>query len=667
MNQENVDSLLIALNKEKVARKSAEKILQDQSKEITLLTEELRKSNLKSESLLDEKYSQLEGAFENIIDGHIVIDFQGNVLKINEAAVHIFEYDIKKEPLNIVDLIYEEDMEYALSSFVDLQKNGYCKEYKARVYSKSTKVKWVQISASLIYDEQKRQIAAQGIVRDITAEKISEDKLIESEKRLSSLISNLGSGILFEDEHRKIVITNTKFCEIFKIPVSPEFLKGQDYSNAANESKHLFSEPEVFVARIAALLEKKEAVMGDLMMFKDGRILERDFTPIFKDNKYIGHLWKYKDITITRQLNESLDTQKQKYRNIIANMNLGLIEVSNNDEILMINQSFSEMSGYTEAELLGKIGSQVFLKGNAEVIKKASVKRLKGQSSSYEMRVKNKQGQERQWLVSGAPNYDIAGEVIGSIGIHLDITEFKALQKQQEIILKELEVRNHELQEYAHIVSHDLKSPLRSINALLSWIKADNLNELDENTLQNIDLIEVTLEKMEKLISDILEYSSAGISVKNHERVDLNLTIINLKKILLIPENISVTTLKELPILNGDATKFQQLFQNLISNAVKFCDKEKGVVEIDVLEEKSYYKFSIKDNGIGIEKEYHAKIFKIFQFLNQREDSTGVGLSIVKKIVDLYEGNIWVESQLGIGTTIFFTIKKKTIYLPVIS
>lgn len=658
MIQNNINILKRALQKEKEARKEAEEILESKSKDLSVLSQELRETKAELENVLNKKSSELEGVFQNIIDAYVVIDLEGNVIKFNDAATTLFGHDIKKGALNIVDLIYKKDLNYAMTSFSNLKINGFFKEYKARVYSRSKKVRWVQINASLIYDKNKKPIAAQGIVRDITDEKASKEKLIKSENRFSSLILNLGSGILLEDENGKIVITNTKFCEFFKIPVLPDLLKGQDSSKALNNSKFLFKEPEAFVAGIVFILEKKEKVLGDILALEDGTILERDFIPIFEKSEYIGHLWKYTDITIKNRYNESLESQKQKYSNIIANMNLGLIEVSNKDEIIMINQSFAEMSGYSEAELLGKIGHEIFLKESSVIMRNERIKRLIGKSDSYEIKIKNKRNQERQWLVSGAPNYNISGKITGSIGIYLDITEFKTLEQQKEIILKELESRNDELQEYAHVVSHDLKSPLRSIDALLSWIKADNRNKLDNATLRNFELIETTLEKMEKLISGILEYSSAGYTFKEKEKVDLNQTLKRIKKTLFIPSNISLIILNDLPILNGDDIKFQQLFQNLISNAIKFCDKEKGVIELDVKEEISFYKFSIKDNGIGIKEKYHDKIFKIFQFIQQRKDSTGVGLSIVKKIVDLYEGSIWLESTLGIGTTFYFTIKK---------
>jgi PAS domain S-box-containing protein len=325
----------------------------------------------------------------------------------------------------------------------------------------------------------------------------------------------------------------------------------------------------------------------------------------------------------------------------------------------MVNQSFVEMSGYTEEELIGKKGGELLqADNNDKIIESENQKRLDGVSNSYEFKVTNKSGEERYWLISGAPNYDIKGDVVGSIGIHLDITELKNLEFQKEILLKKLEKSNDDLQEYAHIVSHDLKSPLRSIDALVTWLREDNKDKLDEVSLQNMDHIQTTLEKMEQLISDVLEYSSVAADTDTKVDVDLDEMVDGLLHILYIPEHVNVQVKAKLPTVKGAKTKLQQLFQNLISNAVKFIDKEEGKVEITVKEFPKYYQFSVSDNGIGIEKQFHAKIFKIFHSLNKSKESTGVGLSIVKKIVELHGGDIWLESTPGEGTTFFFTLNK---------
>jgi len=264
-----------------------------------------------------------------------------------------------------------------------------------------------------------------------------------------------------------------------------------------------------------------------------------------------------------------------------------------------------------------------------------------------------------KWVqINASLIYNHSKKIIGAQGIVRDISKIKELELQKENILKELENSNNQLQEYAHIVSHDLKSPLRSLHALCSWIKEDNIESFNENTLQNFNLIENTLENMENLISNVLEYSSAGYKIDEYEQVDLNKLLLNLKQTLFIPEHIKVIIQENLPTIKAEKTKIQQIFQNLISNSIKFMDKENGLIEICCNKKKYHYEFSVSDNGIGVDKQYHNKIFNIFQSLNRNDDSTGVGLSIVKKIVNLYEGEIWLDSKLGKGTTFYFTIKK---------
>ena len=158
------------------------------------------------------------------------------------------------------------------------------------------------------------------------------------------------------------------------------------------------------------------------------------------------------------------------------------------------------------------------------------------------------------------------------------------MELQKESLLIELEKSNDELQEYAHIVSHDLKSPLRSIDALINWIKEDNKDKLDEVSIENFKHIETTLEKMELLISDVLEYSSVGSSDQEKNLVNLDDVVHGLIDMMYKPDHVKVEVLNKLPILTGDKTKLQQVFQNLISNAINFIDKDQGFVKIKVEE-----------------------------------------------------------------------------------
>ena len=353
-----------------------------------------------------------------------------------------------------------------------------------------------------------------------------------------------------------------------------------------------------------------------------------------------------------------LQAQKEKYSSIIANMNLGLVEVDNEDLVQLVNKSFCTLSGYTEKELYGKKLGQLLHVSDPTIIPEHQKKRLKGISDTYEVNVQVKGGQKKHWLISGAPRYNEKGQVIGSIGIHLDITEQYELSEQKEQLLKDLESSNEGLQEYAHIVSHDLKSPLRSISALASWLEEDFGDKLGPAGLSQLNLMQDKIASMDQLITGILRYSSIGSEKARFEICPTLKLVQQLKATIYWPEQIALRFNGTMPSIKADKTQLQQLFQNLLSNAISHMDKPKGQIEIGYNDLGDLHEFSVKDNGIGIPKAYKEKIFEIFETLESGKGSSGIGLSIVKKIVQLHGGTIWVKSEYGAGATFYFTIKK---------
>lgn len=233
----------------------------------------------------------------------------------------------------------------------------------------------------------------------------------------------------------------------------------------------------------------------------------------------------------------------------------------------------------------------------------------------------------------------------------------KAFKKQQELLV-DLESRNQELSDYAHMVSHDLKSPLRSIDSLTAWLKEDYNDQFDAHGKKSLTLIRDHVEKMDKLINGILQYST--INKNQYEVYDVNIDSLvdHILQTIQIPAHITVKKAVTLPTIKGDKFRLQQLFQNLIDNAIKYNDKQNGIIEIDCEALDTFWQFKIKDNGKGIAPKYHKRIFKTFEKLENNVDSSGIGLSIVKKVVNLYEGKIWIESALNKGTTFFFTLKR---------
>jgi len=225
----------------------------------------------------------------------------------------------------------------------------------------------------------------------------------------------------------------------------------------------------------------------------------------------------------------------------------------------------------------------------------------------------------------------------------------------------ELESANRELQDFAYAVSHDLKAPLRAINQLAGWINADYGEVLGPDGTTHLVLLMGRVRRMHRLIEGILQYSRIGRVREKKKEVDLDFLAREVIDLVSPPQCINITIENRLPVILGEQTRLTQLFQNLLDNAIKYMDKTNGKVIIACLEQDTQWMFRVSDNGPGIEEKYYEKIFQIFQTLAPRDEteSTGIGLALVKRIVETTGGSIWVESEFGKGATFWFTIPKR--------
>jgi len=244
-----------------------------------------------------------------------------------------------------------------------------------------------------------------------------------------------------------------------------------------------------------------------------------------------------------------------------------------------------------------------------------------------------------------------------------EIAERKSAQEKQNELLKQVESINRELRDFASIVSHDLKAPLRGIKTLANWISTDYADKLDADGKEQLSLLSGRVDWMHQLIEGVLEYSRVGCIKEERFLVDLNELVPKIIDMVAPSKNIVITIENQLPTIKCGPTRITQVFQNLLSNAVKYMDKPDGQIKVGCSEDDSFWKFSVADTGPGIEEKHFEKIFQIFQTLSPRDksESTGVGLTIVKKIVELYGGRIWVESKVGEGSTFYFTLQKQRI------
>lgn len=226
---------------------------------------------------------------------------------------------------------------------------------------------------------------------------------------------------------------------------------------------------------------------------------------------------------------------------------------------------------------------------------------------------------------------------------------------------KELERINRQLESFVHIVSHDLKSPLASIIISLSVMQDDPYVVANPVFQQKIDFIYVACNHLSEMISSILEYSKQSMAEQATEQVDTKELVQQIVFLLSPPNNIRVEIKDDLPVLTTKKSKLLQVFQNLVSNAIKYNDKEKGEIEVGAVDKGKYFEFYVKDNGPGITPEDKERIFRLFEVAgnkSNKDSSTGVGLNILKMLIEEQGGRIWIDSVPGEGSVFYFDWNK---------
>ena len=325
----------------------------------------------------------------------------------------------------------------------------------------------------------------------------------------------------------------------------------------------------------------------------------------------------------------------------------------------IVGHQFARIVGYDEDELIGKPSLTLVLPEDRNAVRENAVQMLKGERSlGYEFRVLTKRALVKWVMETVAPvSHQGRRATLGNI---IDITERKQAEEQLKQKMEQIGHSNAEQEQFAYVVSHDLQEPLRMVTSYTQLLARRYHDKLDADANDFIAYAVDGAERMRVLLNDLLDYSRVGTRGKPFKPTDyeevLHQAITNLK--VTIEESGAVVTHDYLPTLMANEGQLVQLFQNLIGNAVKFCNQEPPRIHVSAETRSNTWLFSVRDNGIGIDPQHVQRIFEIFKRLHTREEypGTGMGLAICKKIVEWHAGHIWVQSQPGQGSTFYFTI-----------
>jgi len=369
------------------------------------------------------------------------------------------------------------------------------------------------------------------------------------------------------------------------------------------------------------------------------------------------------DITRRKRAEEALAEQRARLAAIVETAVDAIITIDERGTIDSFNPAAERLFGYAPADVLGKNVSLLMPSpyheqhdGYLHHYLTTGEKRVIGLGREVVAQRKNGTTFPIELAVS---EMRVGARRLFTGMVH-DISLRKQAEERQARLIHELESANEELKNFAYVVSHDLKAPLRAIGSLADWISTDQSEKLDAEGKEHLRLLIQRTRRMDSLIDGILQYSRVGRVREAVVEVDTNEIVKEALEMLAPPPHIHVEVAPDLPTIRAERTRILQLFQNLLSNAIKYLDKPEGLIRVDCVGHDREWEFSVSDNGLGIETRHFKRIFQLFQTLapKDRVESTGVGLALVKKIVEMYGGRVWIESQPGAGSTFSFTLPR---------
>ncbi len=545
--------------------------------------------------------------------------------------------------------------------FEKVRATGNVVDWEEKLTGKDGKTEYHLRKMYPVFDNEARLEMVIGYSLNVTRNKHIEDQAQKSQKRYKEIFNYSQAWILTHTLNGEILTINPAACRILG-----------------------YQEHEMVGRNISSFLQQKmqrEFEEDYLQKIKDIGVTEGVLTIFNKSGEKIHLLYQNyllseadsdpyiigfaQNITDRLYAEEALKRSEEKYRKIIENMNLGMLEIDADERIIFANQQFCTMSGYSLVELSSQKATNLLLENpNSRVVNEKTWRRQLGISNKYEIQIKTKTGESKWWLASTAPLHNPDGSLKGSISIHLDITRQKKMEKDLRIAMQNAEHSSQAKEAFLANMSHEIRTPINAIMGMGKLLSKSNLNK---QQLFYLSSIRTASENLLVVINDILDISKIEAGKITLENIPFDIESLSNHAITMLSpkaeeKGLEITCTVDRNLshsLIGDPYRINQVFINMLSNAIKFT--ETGHISfnaelVEQIDDRQKVLVTVEDTGVGISEDYLSIIFNKFtqedETVVRKFGGTGLGMSITKQLMELMGGSIEIISKKNAGTTI---------------